>query len=231
MVWDASLGRVVAFGGSGSVEYPDYLESYFYSGASWVLGASDWMNAPSGPPARAYHGMAYDPTRGCVIVFGGASCYDTGNGACPLGDTWELHDTVWEEEFIPNSPSPRHSHAMVYSAVAQGVISLGGPLADSTWLYQSRSELPDESCRFGVDTDGDGLVGCDDPDCWGYCSPLCPIGTTCPAGAPTCGDGVCSSLESCRLCPADCGACTPLCGDFLCDAGETSTSCPGDCPL
>jgi hypothetical protein len=42
--------------------------------------------------------------------------------------------------------------------------------------------------------------------------------------------GTAPALESCRLCPQDCGACAGVCGDFFCDAGETATSCPGDCP-
>ena len=42
------------------------------------------------------------------------------------------------------------------------------------------SSLPDESCVAGEDADGDGLVGCDDPDCWWKCHPACPYATACP---------------------------------------------------
>jgi len=37
------------------------------------------------PPAREGAGMAYDPTLGHVIIFGGQ------NSEVPLGDTWETH--------------------------------------------------------------------------------------------------------------------------------------------
>ena len=48
-----------------------------------------------------------------------------------------------------------------------------------------------------------------------------------PAAAG-CGDGVCGELETCRMCPEDCGACD-LCGDYFCDPSESAQTCPGDC--
>ena len=99
-----------------------------------------------------------------------------------------------------------------------------------TWelSFRAQAELY-EVCQYGYDIDGDGLVGCADPDCWGYCTPLCPPGAECDEAAPHCGDGVCNeALETCRLCPDDC-TCEPLCGDFFCDAGESTANCPGDC--
>jgi hypothetical protein len=44
-----------------------------------------------------------------------------------------------------------------------------------------------------------------------------------------CGNGVCSSKETCSTCPADCGACPPSCGDRACNGTETCITCPGDC--
>jgi len=86
-----------------------------------------------------------------------------------------------------------------------------------------------ESCIVPVDLDGDGLAGCADPDCWMVCNPTCSPGVACDAAAPHCGDATCDAVETCRMCPQDCGACPAVCGDSFCDAGETSASCPGDC--
>ena len=44
----------------------------------------------------------------------------------------------------------------------------------------------------------------------------------CDPAAPHCGDGTCSALENCRLCPIDCTACDAICGDGYCDTGETA---------
>ena len=42
------------------------------------------------------------------------------------------------------------------------------------------SVTPFEDCSSTIDSDGDGLAGCDDPDCWTVCQPACPPLTTCP---------------------------------------------------
>lgn len=44
-----------------------------------------------------------------------------------------------------------------------------------------------------------------------------------------CGDGVCSAIETCQSCTADCGACPPGCGDSVCASDETCDSCALDC--
>jgi hypothetical protein len=52
-----------------------------------------------------------------------------------------------------------------------------------------------------------------------------------PGGAAgSCGDGVCSSAESCSSCTSDCGACvSQWCGDGTCNNGESCGSCAADC--
>ena len=102
----------------------------------------------------------------------------------------------------------------------------------SVELWRLHWRSPREDCRAAIDSDGDGLAGCADPDCWYLCAPACAPGLPqgCPADAPRCGDGTCDAhFEDCRLCPADCEACATQCGDFRCDAGEDLASCPGDC--
>ncbi|MEZ4364803.1 MAG: hypothetical protein R2939_00785 [Kofleriaceae bacterium] len=112
-----------------------------------------------------------------------------------------------------------------------GMIGVSSDLSVTRLAYVSDAAA--EVCTGGFDVDHDGLIGCADDDCWGVCAPTCApplaLAEVCDpeVAEPRCGDGTCSGVESCRLCPADCGACTPVCGDHLCDAGE---ACPGDCP-
>jgi hypothetical protein len=43
---------------------------------------------------------------------------------------------------------------------------------------------------------------------------------------------MCTDIEDCHVCPADCAAdttCPITCGDTHCDTGETAAACPGDC--
>jgi hypothetical protein len=100
---------------------------------------------------------------------------------------------------------------VTYDAIGHRFVTFGGDTLisgriDTTSALQFRTSLtPSEACITGnVDDDGDGLMGCDDPDCWPRCAPLCPPYTTCPVDDPRCGDGACASLESRALCPQDC---------------------------
>ena len=108
---------------------------------------------------------------------------------------------------------------MAWHAAQAQVVVFGGRLESGlqgdSWHLRLRGPTPDEVCGHGFDADGDGLVGCADPDCDVACA--------------RCGNGLCDPTETCRLCPTDCGACTPLCGDGLCDPAESCVTCPGDC--
>ena len=205
MAYDVKRARMVFFGG----------------GDTWEWDGERWTeyHPPLSPPSAGY-AMAYDAARARVILFGSAG-----------SDTWEWDGAHWTAVSPPTSPPVGAKAA--YDAARGNVVLIGGfagSYLDDTWLTRYRVRtLPDESCRFGVDTDGDSLIGCNDPDCWAYCTPSCPPGAACDLTAPHCGDGVCNEhLETYRFCPQDCAP-DPVCGDFFCDPGETNTSCPGDC--
>jgi hypothetical protein len=124
----------------------------------------------------------------------------------------------------------RESASLAFDAARGQLVVRGTPGgADDryTAILRWAPDTPMEWCRYGHDTDGDSLVGCDDPDCWGYCEPWCLPGTSCDPALASCGDGTCQSLENGRLCPADCALPAALCGDLRCD--PTETACPGDC--
>ena len=123
--------------------------------------------------------------------------------------------------------------------VLAGGSTIGGTALGDTWRLRWSGDLGDEACAWHQDLDGDGLVGCADPDCWPACAPTCPpaladAGECDPTDpstltSPYCGDGTCAPWEGPRLCPVDCAAATPMCGDAWCDDGETDVSCPADC--
>jgi hypothetical protein len=68
-------------------------------------------------------------------------------------------------------------------------------------------------CDDGVDEDEDGVMDCDEPECWG-------VGD---CAQPECGDGTCQepAEETCLSCPEDCGACNdcPCEEGFVCVGG------------
>ncbi|WP_437639501.1 Kelch repeat-containing protein [Sorangium sp. So ce854] len=223
MAYDAERRRVVLFGGRRPAARSDTWE---WDGSRWIEQAS----AGATPSPRHGHAMTYNPARRRVVLFGG---FD----GVYRADTWEWDGRRWREASLAASPPPGASGAMAYDAVRGRIALFGGGedfprSADATWQFSyERVDQIYETCLHGFDNDGDGLIGCSDPDCWGHCAPACPPTSAgeCDGSSPRCGDGVCrAELETCVICPQDCGPCPSICGDFICGPGE---GCPADCAV
>lgn len=227
MGYDPIAKRVLLFGGRDDAG--SFLnDTWLWDGASWTR-----QQPAAVPPRRARAAMAWNPARRRLVLVSGQSSTTTA-----LNDAWEWNGVTWSPIAAPEVPSPRLGMSLMPASDGAGVVALGGAelsasgtpsLADaSLWHLVWQGQAPDEGCRDAADHDGDTLSGCADPDCWTVCSPTCPPGTSC-AGT-RCGDGQCDAeLESCQMCPGDCGECAPVCGDFSCGSAESATTCPGDC--
>jgi len=220
MAYDRENELVVLFGG------------FYPSGTNdvWVWNGTAWTELTNRvgpqPLAAAYASLTWDPALQRLILTGGDSgpfstWVWTGNG----------QQSSWERVFTLDSPPELGGDFVVASIDGTGLTTIGGAvvgiLQDDMWELRMDGPRASDGCAFDLDVDGDAKTGCEDPDCWTTCSPTCPPGTSCPAGEPGCGDGACSSVETCQTCPTDCVTCTSICGDFVCEPGE---SCPGDCP-
>jgi hypothetical protein len=162
-----------------------------------------------------------------------------GAGVAPF-DAWEFNGLTWTQRTPMASPAARVKGGLEYHAALNRFVLFGGITANDTlladtWTLGFTSQVATEACYAGIDYDGDGLVGCADDDCWAVCTPVCPAGFqgSCLA-EPSCGDAICTELEDCRSCPADCpvddARCPIQCGDFFCDGPvESPATCPGDC--
>ena len=225
MAYDRRRQVITLFGGGDQTMGTEYDDTWEWNG-SWKQ-----LSPVASPPRRVGGAMTYDPVRGLIVLFGGSANPTVESG--DLQDVWSWDGTVWTRVATLNTPSPRALIAMAYDALGESLVVFGSDFGQDPATYRlgfvSSNSL--DACGTATDRDGDGLAGCADPDCWGWCTPLCAPLTSCPANAPTCGDGtdVHQPLETCRSCPADAGACPPMCGDFYCDPGETAASCPGDC--
>jgi len=94
------------------------------------------------------------------------------------GDTWERIATDWIK--LPPAPMAElFASWTAYNPVDGSVLVVGRSNAGSFLATLARtSATPFESCKPGEDLDGDGLAGCDDPDCYWLCSRCLPH-TTC----------------------------------------------------
>lgn len=237
MAFDPLAQKIVLFGGLTMASGAS-AETWEWNGTSWTQAIT-----PIAPVGRTTSGLAWDAARRRLVLFGGRVGGGVGSGSL-AGDTWETtRDPMtgalaWTQVVTEGAPAPRSGHALVSGLDGSGVLVIAGLIADTpmpvvsadAWRLRWSARTPYESCGE-VDSDGDGLAGCADPDCWASCTPLCaPTVTSCDPG-PRCGDGVCNAdLESCYLCPGDCMACAAVCGDFTCQSSESHASCPGDCP-
>ncbi len=227
--YDPIHQQVVLFGGGNDQGGGGATMTY---GDTWLWDGHNWTQPPltNQPTAKFYADMAWDASRGRLVMFGGRL-----SGGI-FADSWEWDGTAWVQVPASNPATGIDYPAMTPNLDGAGVLCFGGSYVGSTIevpdvrrLQWSSTTAAYETCDQ-LDDDHDGLVGCADPDCWWSCTPACPPHTTCPTGLPTCGDGTCNpALETCTSCTADCGACPDVCGDGACTGTESTTTCPGDC--
>ena len=103
--------------------------------------AAEWTQlAPAhSPPPRMFAGMAYDESRGRLVLFGGASAFAQ---APFLGDTWEWDGSDWHEVVTAHAPPARYAMFMAYDPDRRVVMLYGGQLQlfdrvpfGDTWFY------------------------------------------------------------------------------------------------
>lgn len=124
MAYDPLGDRLVVFGGqvSGGV-----------IGDTWAWNDQvGWtqLSPPANlsPPARGYTAMAFDPTRGAVVLSGGS------NLVTDLSDTWELRGTTWTKCTQFEEPPPRSSHTLIFDPTRQRLLMFSGyPRGGDLW--------------------------------------------------------------------------------------------------
>lgn len=84
------------------------------------------------PPARTEAAMAYLPTVGQAVLFGG-SAKDL------LGDTWTWRSGCWSEVASIQAPSPRMDMAMTYDPVRKIAIAYGGRISARALLFSRQT--------------------------------------------------------------------------------------------
>lgn len=95
------------------------LGSYFGIRAHF---ASSGAGGPAAyPAARSDAAMAYDPSDGNVVMFGG---FD--NAGHPLGDTWTWDGSNWSQQHPATSPPPLSDAVMAYDPSARELVLFGG---------------------------------------------------------------------------------------------------------
>lgn len=133
----------------------------YTEGDLWAWSGSNWSQlTPSGsaPPARLRASLAYDPTRGGLVLFGGKS--DITPGSTVYNDTWLFKGNTWtklQSAGATGAPPRRAYSQMAYDDATQQMVLFGGsPSAtcepgasgctgvkdfDDTWVLNSASAV------------------------------------------------------------------------------------------
>jgi hypothetical protein len=79
--------------------------------------------------------MAYDPTIGCVVLFGGTPGFPDA-----FNDTWIWTGSTWVQIQTPYKPSARFASALAFEPYLDGMILFGGYLTgdiltNQTWIF------------------------------------------------------------------------------------------------
>lgn len=128
MATDTARNRTLLFGGnqSGGRE-------------TWEWDGRDWeeldVGEVAGPVARSLHALAYDSTRGRVVLYGGRA--DAGGA---LGDAWSRDAQGWTPLDVTGGPVAMCAHAMAYDEHRDRMVLYGAdctnPIeAAQTWEW------------------------------------------------------------------------------------------------
>jgi hypothetical protein len=141
LAYDAKHAQLVTFGGGTHPEYGLPSQNNLWSANdTWTFDGAEWTEAASGagpPDDRMMYGMAYDPVREVVMMFGGLSDY----GYQLRDDLQEWDGAQWTTR-SPALPGPFVAGMdMVYDAARADFVIFGGNDDvpswgnNQTWLY------------------------------------------------------------------------------------------------
>ena len=138
IAYDSARDRFVVFGGQSPLGPSNQTWAYDLNTNVWTQ-----MHPAVSPFARYWHTMAYDPSAGRVILFGG---YVGTYGESPgFDETWsyDLGSNTWTNMNPSSKPIGRSGHVMAYDAQAQRIVLHGGKVPCNTNI------VPNPSCISG----------------------------------------------------------------------------------
>lgn len=122
LVWENN--RAILFGGhvAPNTVFDDTWE---WDGTGWRQ-----LSPTNRPAARADYGMAYDPVRQRVVLYGGWVPWNS----VWYHDTWEWDGNDWTQMSPVNSPGDLTAARMTYDPNLHGIVLFGGYTPSSTFV-------------------------------------------------------------------------------------------------
>lgn len=134
MVYEASTGKVLLFGGGRSdANVSDGTGVVVSLGDTWELDPAThvWtaLTPTASPSARHDFGLVWDSTRNKAVLFGGMQIDTSGVSGIPKQDSWEWDPSTatWTERTSQGSkPAARYGHSMAFDGSRNKVVVFGG---------------------------------------------------------------------------------------------------------
>lgn len=120
MAYDYARGSVVLLGGYGyrTVMTPMQNDLWSWDGQEWSL-----VPASNMPPGRYNFGLASDPLRQKVVLFGGTRGFYISD---VRNDTWEWDGQQWTQMHPATVPAPRLQVSMAWCGANSRILMYGG---------------------------------------------------------------------------------------------------------
>ena len=136
--WDGAAWTLATANspGPGKITYdPIRQHTVLFGGASgdetWTWDGTTWTQVfpADSPPARSRPAMAFDDSRGVLVMYGGGT---SGPPSGQLDDLWEWDGNNWHQIFVPGlRPPPLSGVGMDFDDTRQKLVMPAG----STWTY------------------------------------------------------------------------------------------------
>jgi Cellulase (glycosyl hydrolase family 5)/Galactose oxidase, central domain len=130
--------QVVLFGGApADLQTTWWNDTWLYAGGAWSQGPE----APAGLTPRGGAAMAYDPSIGRIVMFGGEARAADGSEVWPpyTNETWLWNGATWTPgPAAPSDLAARTGAQMVYDDALDRIVLFGGSGLDrytDTWLF------------------------------------------------------------------------------------------------
>ena len=110
MAWNKTRNKLVVFGGDTGGAAPALLGDTW----EWDPTSNTWsnLNPPLAPTARRYAAMAWEPTTGGMLLFGGETAL-TSPASATSKETWLLLGGTWVQMNPATIPPARRMHSLV----------------------------------------------------------------------------------------------------------------------
>jgi len=149
MAYDALRNRTVLFGGRLR-DAPTLAASYANDTWTWDGGAGVWqkMSPQLPPPGSAGHAMAFDSTRGVVVLLGGTFVledYTESIVTAQSASTWDWNGVEWHPLIGADFCCGISGHTMVYETARQQLL-----------LFENTGNSINDPMRTWIATTGNG---------------------------------------------------------------------------